>query len=150
MLSKKELLSTPNYLLTKYQNEIFRQLVHYMESNNLSQKDIADKLGVSGSYISQVLNGNFNFTLKKLIELGLMMGKIPNLEFVTIDEFWFNEKEAQSKSPTISININLDICVFPIQKVQVVSIPQTGNFYTQKLISEPQEIPLNEFECCSN
>lgn len=150
MLSKKELLSTPNYLLTKYQNEIFRQLVHYMESNNLSQKDIAEKLGVSGSYISQVLNGNFNFTLKKLIDLGLMMDKIPNLEFVSIDEFWFSEKESQSKNPTISININLDICVFPIQKVQVVSIPQIGNFYTQKLISEPQEIPLNEFECCSN
>jgi transcriptional regulator with XRE-family HTH domain len=150
MLSKKELLSTPNYLLTKYQNEIFRQLVNYMESNNLSQKDIAEKLGVSGSYISQVLNGNFNFTLKKLIELGLMIDKIPNLEFVTIDEFWISEKETQSKSPTISININLDISVFPIQKVQVVSIPPIGNFYTQKLISEPQEIPLNEFECCSN
>lgn len=150
MLSKKELIRTPNYLLTKFQNEIFRQLVHYMESNNLSQKDVADKLGVSGSYISQVLNGNFNFTLKKLIELGLMMDKIPNLEFVTIDEFWFSEKESQSKNPTISININLDICVIPIQKVQVVSIPQVGNFYTQKLISEPQEVPLNEFECCSN
>ena len=150
MLSKKELLSSPNYLLTKYQNEIFRQLVHYMKSNNFSQKDIAEKLGVSGSYISQVLNGNFNFTLKKLIELGLMMDRIPNLEFVTFDEFWLREKENQSKSPTISINISMDISVFPIQKVQVVSIPSVGNFYTQKLISEPQEIPLNEFECCSN
>jgi len=150
MLSKKELLSTPNYLLTKYQNEIYRQLVAYMENHNLTQKDIAEKLGVSTSYISQVLNGNFNFTLKKLIELGLMMDKIPNLQFVTFDEFWLKEKESSSKNPTISINLNLDITIFPIQSVPVISIPKKGNIFSQKLISEPQQIPLNEFESCSN
>lgn len=150
MLSKKELLSTPNYLLTKYQNEIFRQLVMFMESHNLTQRDVAKKLGVSASYISQILNGNFNFTLKKLIELGLMMDKIPNLEFVTFDEFWLKEKESSSKNPTISININLDISILPIQSVPVISIPKKGNIISQKLISEPQQIPLNEFECCSN
>ncbi len=106
MLSKKELLEGPEYLLTGYQNEIFRQLTAYMEMHNLSQKDIAKSLGVSNAYVSQILNGNFNFTLKKLIELGLIMGKVPHLEFLNQDEFWkrSNQHETQQKGKVISIS----------------------------------------------
>ncbi len=96
MLTQDELLSTPDYLLTKYQNEIFRHLNGYMQENHLSQKDVAKKLGVSNAYISQVLNGNFNFTLKKLIELGLAMGKVPKIEFVDKDEYRASKKENKS------------------------------------------------------
>lgn len=88
MLNKKELLEGPEYLLTGYQNEIFRQLSAYMEKHQMSQKELAEKLGVSNAYVSQILNGNFNFTLKKLIELGLLIGKVPNIEFMDQDEFW--------------------------------------------------------------
>jgi transcriptional regulator with XRE-family HTH domain len=106
MLSKKELLEGPEYLLTGYQHEIFQQLTAYMEMHNLQQKDIAKALGVSNAYISQILNGNFNFTLKKLIELGLIMGKVPHLEFLNTDEFWKRNKlhESQPKGKVISIS----------------------------------------------
>jgi len=150
MISKKELLSTPNYLLTKYQNEIYRQLVTYMESNKLSQRDVADKLGVSDSYISQVLNGNFNFTLKKLIELGLFMNKIPCLEFITFNEFWLREKESLIKNPTISINLNMSIQVIPFKASPFISTTEKGNQYSKEVKSNLQNIPLDEFECCSN
>ena len=103
MFSKEELLKRPNYLLTKYQNEIYRQLVDYIQSNNLTQKDVAKRLGVSSAYISQILNGNFNFTLKKLIEIGLMVGKVPAVEFVDFNEFWRREKEGTVVRPTISV-----------------------------------------------
>jgi len=96
MLNREELLETPDYLLTKYQNEIFRHLHAYMKNNGISQKDVAKKLGVSNSYISQVLNGNFNFTLKKLIELGLAIGKVPRIEFVDKSEFRTTKKETKS------------------------------------------------------
>ena len=96
MLTRDELLKTPDYLLTKYQNEIFRQLHEYMAANKLSQKDMAKKLGVSNAYISQVLNGNFNFTIRKLIELGLAIGKVPRIEFVDKSEFKSSKKEKKS------------------------------------------------------
>jgi len=86
-------LETQEYLLTKYQNEIFRQLQEYMKVNNLTQQDMKKKMGVSSAYISQVLNGNFNFTLKKLIELGLAIGKVPKIEFVDNAEFLGLKKE---------------------------------------------------------
>ncbi len=96
MLNKKELLEGPEYLLTGYQNEIFRQLSAYMEKHQMSQKDLAEKLGVSNAYVSQILNGNFNFTLKKLIELGLFIGKVPNIEFLEQHEFWKRNKKVES------------------------------------------------------
>jgi transcriptional regulator with XRE-family HTH domain len=106
MFSKEELLKRPNYLLTKYQNEIYRQLVEYMQTNNLTQKDVAERLGASSAYVSQILNGNFNFTLKKLIEIGVMVGKIPALEFVDVSEFQKREKGLNVRSvPSIAKGI---------------------------------------------
>lgn len=93
MLTHEELLEHPNYLLTTYQLEIYNQLSAYMKANNLQKQDIAEKLNVSRPYVSQILNGDFNFTLKKLIQLGLMMNKVPYLEFIDPEEYWRREKE---------------------------------------------------------
>ena len=103
MLSPNKLLESPDYLMTKYQNEIYRQLRGYMEINKLSQKDVAKKLGVSNAYVSQVLNGNFNFTLKKLIELGLAMGKVPKIEFVDREGYGTLNKRKSVKIPIIPV-----------------------------------------------
>jgi transcriptional regulator with XRE-family HTH domain len=83
MFTQEELLESPAYLLTLYQNEIFREVHGYMQENGITQKELAKKLGVSDAYVSQILNGKFNFTLKKLIELGLAIGKIPKIKFVS-------------------------------------------------------------------
>jgi transcriptional regulator with XRE-family HTH domain len=101
MRTKEQLLGKPNYLLTKYQQEIFRQVKTYMDENKLTQKDFARKLGelsgkpegVSESYVSQILNGHFNFTLKKLIELGIVIGKIPVMQFEDADNYWMSKAE---------------------------------------------------------
>lgn len=71
----------PEFILTQLQNELFRELTTYMEKNALSKKQLAEKLGVSPSYISQVLNGNFNFTILKLVELSLAIDKVPVIRF---------------------------------------------------------------------
>ena len=82
MFTQEEFFESPTYLLTIYQNEIFREVHGYMQEKGITQKELAKKLGVSDAYVSQVLNGKFNFTLKKLIELGLAIGKIPKIKFV--------------------------------------------------------------------
>ncbi|AYB32987.1 helix-turn-helix domain-containing protein [Chryseolinea soli] len=99
MISKHKLFKHPDYLLSKYQAEVYRQLQQYMDDHSLTQKEIADHLGVSSSYVNQVLKGNFNFTLKKLIELSLMMGKVPTLEFVSINDYLIREGNGDSRSP---------------------------------------------------
>lgn len=96
-MKKEELLNRPDYLLTKYQNEIYRQLTSYMKENGLTQSDVAKSLGVSNAYVSQIINGNFNFTLKKLIELGILIGKVPEINFISKEEFIRKSKSDKKK-----------------------------------------------------
>ena len=77
MFSIKELKKTPEYWLENVQNEIYFELKTYMLENNLNQTELADKLGFSKSYISQILSGEFNYSMKKFIELSLAIGKRP-------------------------------------------------------------------------
>ena len=105
MTTKDKLLETPGYLLTKYQNEIYRQFQDYMKTSSLNQKAIAAKLNVSDAYVSQILNGNFNFTLKKLIELGLMIDKVPIINFVSKEDYWRLRDDTKKYKVTYIINI---------------------------------------------
>lgn len=91
MLKQEELLRKPEYWFETIQNEIFRQVSEYLESNDkMNQTKLAEKLGVTKGYVSQVMNGNFNYTLKKLIELSLAINKVPVIKFQDIDEFVTN------------------------------------------------------------
>lgn len=86
MKTREDLLKSPTYWLTGVQIEVFNLLNTYMEENKLTQKQVAEKLNVSPSYVSQILNGNFNFTISKLIELALLVGKAPIIQFETIEQ----------------------------------------------------------------
>jgi len=84
MITREELLQSPEYWFEEAQNELYRQVTEYMSREGLNQSQLAQKLAVSKGYISQILNGNFNYTLKKLIELSLAIGKIPRIRYQTI------------------------------------------------------------------
>jgi transcriptional regulator with XRE-family HTH domain len=85
MITREELLKTEEYWFETLQNEIYRQVETYLRENKMTQSQFAEKLGVSKGYISQIMNGNFNYTLKKLIELSLAVGKAPVIEFKPIE-----------------------------------------------------------------
>lgn len=113
MLERDELLKYPDFLLTSYQNEVYNLLLDYMDKHKLSQKEFAKELGISDAYLSQILNGEFNnFTLKKVIELALKVGKVPHLEFLDKDDYWKRvDVDAQKKVaegytivPAITVN----------------------------------------------
>lgn len=102
MTNREEIISGPTYWLTKVQIQIFNLLNTYMEENNLTQKQVAEKLNVSPSYVSQILNGNFNFTISKLIELALLVGKAPIIQFETIEQIL--EAEELQKNAEVKFN----------------------------------------------
>lgn len=94
MLKREELLKTQEYWFETIQNEIFRQVSEYLEINEeMNQTKLAEKLGVTKGYVSQVMNGNFNYTLKKLIELSLAINKVPVIKFQDIDELILKSKK---------------------------------------------------------
>jgi len=87
MITRKELLSSKEYWLEKIQNELYHYLVNYMNEKKINQTQLAKELNVTKGYISQVLNGNFNHSIKKLIELSLAINKVPLVEFYDLKEY---------------------------------------------------------------
>jgi predicted XRE-type DNA-binding protein len=85
-MKKEKLIRSKGYNITKIQNQLFRELNQFMEENNMNRTQLAKHLGVTKGYVSQVLNGDFDYKLSKLVELSLAMGKIPQLKFVDITQ----------------------------------------------------------------
>ncbi|MFM8912254.1 MAG: helix-turn-helix transcriptional regulator [Flammeovirgaceae bacterium] len=84
MITREELLRSPEYWFEHAQNELYRQVVEYKEKKGINQTELAKELGVTKGYVSQILKGEFNYTLKKLIEISLAFGKIPQIEYKTV------------------------------------------------------------------
>jgi len=92
--TREELLKTPEYWFEQAQNELYRQVTEFMKKEGINQTQLAERLGVSKGYISQVMKGEFNYTLKKLIELSMAVGKVPRIEYKTIGEVITEDKHS--------------------------------------------------------
>lgn len=54
---------------------IILKIVRYMKDNNMSQKDLADKLDVSPQYINKLLHGqDFDFKVTTVLRYGRILG----------------------------------------------------------------------------
>lgn len=74
-----------HYWTGKLQLDLFRLIKQHLEENGLSQNQFAAQIGVSKSYMSQVLNGNFDHKLSKLVGLALAIGKVPCIDYEDVD-----------------------------------------------------------------
>lgn len=101
MLPFEQLVKTPEYWMETIQNDLYSAVKKYMEDKNLTQSQLAQELQVSKGYVSQVLNGNFNYTLKKLIELSLHVGAVPDLELNSVEAYI--EKESK-RNRSVELN----------------------------------------------
>jgi len=112
----EDLIQYPDYWMEKIQNEIYHLLKEYQRKHNLNQTQLAKKLGFSKGYISQILNGNFNHSVKKLIELGLVLDKVLNIRFLDKEEYIQLYKKEDSR--VIQLHSNTS-AFFAIQETNV-------------------------------
>jgi transcriptional regulator with XRE-family HTH domain len=70
----------------------------------MTQNQLAEQLGVTKGYVSQIMKGEFNYTLKKLIELSLAVGKAPVINFMPLAEIISTENEKVYSPETSSLN----------------------------------------------
>jgi transcriptional regulator with XRE-family HTH domain len=85
-MTREKLLKSPAYWFEYEQNELFRQVTEYMDKEDINQTELAAKLNVSKGYVSQILNGNFNYTLKKLIEICLAINLVPRIKYTVVED----------------------------------------------------------------
>ena len=91
-MKREELLKSKEYWTTKIQLDLFEMIHEYLKSNKINRTQLAEKLGVSKGYVSQILNGNFDHKVSKLVELALALDKIPNFEFKDVNRFIHEDK----------------------------------------------------------
>ena len=99
-MKREELLKDPTYWTSKLQIELYNQIIEFMEKNKMNKRQLAEYLGCSKSYITQLLSGDYDHKISKFVELTLSIGKIPSITFKDIDEFIKNDYEYVSSKTT--------------------------------------------------
>ena len=90
MITYDELKSTKEYWITHIQLTLYACIKDFMEQHNLTRTELAHRLGVTKGYVTQLLNGNFDHRLSKLVELSLAIGMIPQINFIPANEYHQN------------------------------------------------------------
>ncbi len=86
-MKRDELLKSEGYWIAKLQTDLYRELISFMERTHKNTTQLAEHLGCSKGYISQLLNGNFDHKISKLVKLSLAIGKAPILEYKEISGY---------------------------------------------------------------
>lgn len=82
MVKSNDKYSSPAYWTQLIQLALYENIHNFMESRGFNRAQLAQHLGVSKGYVSQVLNGDFDHRLSKLVELTLACGLVPRFDFV--------------------------------------------------------------------
>ena len=85
-MKREELIQSKEYWIAKIQIDLFNEVETYMKVNNLTRAQFAEKLGVSKGYVSQILNGEADHRISKLVELALSIGLVPSVSFEKIED----------------------------------------------------------------
>ncbi|WP_051416445.1 helix-turn-helix domain-containing protein [Asinibacterium sp. OR53] len=103
MLPMQKLVCTQEFWMETIQNDLAYAVKKYMDDHQINQTALANELGVSKGYISQVLNGHFNFTLQKLIEISLHIGAAPCLSFVPMPDYINGKVKSKTKRKRLTV-----------------------------------------------
>ena len=126
-LTRQDLIVSPEFWIENIRTELYNIIQDYMDENGLTRKQLAEQLGVSKGYISQVLNGESDHRISKLVSLALMVGKAPYLYLKDVNKVL--EEDAEGK------NVYLDFEGMESNKYQ----------NPQRQTSLPREYPLNSY-----
>lgn len=86
-MNRAELLKSEGYWTAKLQTDLYRELTSFMEKTHRNSSQLAEYLGCSKGYVSQLLNGDFDHKISKLVKLSLAIGKVPILEYKDISGY---------------------------------------------------------------
>lgn len=86
-MNRKEVLKSPEYWTAKIQIELYNQAESFMKETGRNKTQLAEYLGVSKGYVSQLLNGDYDHRLSKFFELALAFGVIPQIDFIPVEKY---------------------------------------------------------------
>ncbi len=97
-MTREELLRSPEYWTTKLQLELYARIEEYMVENKINRTELAKRLGVSKGYVTQILNGDYDHRLSKLVEIALKIDYVPRIIYEPFDTVIANNGSYNIKS----------------------------------------------------
>lgn len=92
-MKREEVLKSPEYWKAKTQIELYKLAEKFMAETGRNKSQLAEYLGVSKGYVSQLLNGDYDHRMSKFFELALAFGMVPQIEFVPVNDYVEEEKK---------------------------------------------------------
>jgi len=77
----KSLEQDAEYISYGLMIDLAAQIASKLDKEGLKQKDLAERLGKSPGWISRIINSPTNFSVKKLVELGSVLGLQLEIKF---------------------------------------------------------------------
>ncbi len=87
-ITREELLNSKEYWMEDIQSKLYAEVEDYMRLHNMTRSQFAEYLGCTKGYVSQLLSGEYDSKISKLVELSLAVGKIPEISFKDV-EYYF-------------------------------------------------------------
>ena len=95
-LTREELIQSKEYWITNIQLKLFAEVESFMKAHRMNRTQFAEYLGCTKGYVTQLLSGDYDNKLSKLVELSLAIGRIPEVEFVDTGSFIARDKVVYS------------------------------------------------------
>lgn len=105
-MTREELLRSSEYWTTKMQLELYARIEAYMSENKINRTELAKRLGVSKGYVTQILNGDYDHRLSKLVEISLKVNCIPIIVYEPIESVIDNNGSYKIKTEVQCLNID--------------------------------------------
>ncbi len=86
-MKRANLLKSKDYIVSTIQLALLNLIGDYKKKKKLKDYQLANELGVSKGYVSQLLNATFDHKISKVVDLALACNKMPLIYFVDLDEF---------------------------------------------------------------
>lgn len=86
-MKRENLIRSKEYIVSQIQLNLLNLIGAYKENKNLRDYQLADKLGVSKGYVSQILHATFDHKISKIVDLALACNAVPLIYFVDIEQY---------------------------------------------------------------
>ncbi len=90
---------SPNQKAWEFIADFYNLVLTYMQENNIKQSDLAKKLGISRSAVSQLLNQTPNISAKKMVEIADAIGITLQIQSPEINAFQREKESSVEVSP---------------------------------------------------
>lgn len=99
-MTKDELYKQCDFWVSLIQNELYRQVEGFIINNHITDVEMAERLGCSLGCLKEILNGEFNGSVRDIVKILLTVDKAPVLKPIPLSDvnvLWYKDIMSDSE-----------------------------------------------------